>query len=421
MAAIYYKRLFEVRILLEYYLQDNANQEVFAAGNPALEGLIARRLSHRQYDIRKELSIAPAPASENLFRSRYLRFIPTATGFFVGLRVSPQGNAFRPFVPMEEDVRFQFSLTSRNPLVRNITNYPFRSSLPAIYYFSNTNDDNNQSFPFLSVPVSGFQAGKTYAMGELAVIGGKQKEALRRTSSSTASHWRDLNAAGLAHEGDRILLPGQFDYQFDPLSGVNTADFSLQQTDGTVVKQLTISDAQGLERVRLDFSRNDAGEIAEGRYQLLVNGNGGFQEKRQLYLSSTRYGAGNFGLINISPGAGDFRLLEADGSLRAPAPVFEIRFKSRSAYWRYKSSQGKKLKLTPKTVPYLNAIGGGVLQSKLPRPLSFMPLEFSIAGDPTEAVLLPAPTQASFRPEPDGRVYSDIYLSPIKGLIEEDV
>lgn len=420
MAAIYYKRLFEVRILLEYYLRDNIHQDVFAPANPALESLLAQRVDHQQYNIWHVLTIVPLQTTGSLFEGRAIRLIPTPAGFFVGLKVTPRDNKFVPFISLDPDIRFHFAITAKNPLLRNITNYPLRSSVPAIYYFSNSNEAGNQRFPFLSLPVAPFKAGKTYAMGELAVVGGNLKEALVRTASATASRWRALDAEGLANEGDRILLPKQFEYIFDPESNVSTADIALTTADGTIIKQMSFSSSSGLNRLSLDFNMNNSGEISDGLYQLAVTGDGGYLEERKVYLSNSLYRAGSFGLIDIKPGEADFRLLEADGSLRTPVPVFEIRLKSRSTYWRYISSKGKKLKVTDKTDPYLT-VTGGALQASVPRPLTFMPVEFRRNDPAIERVFLPNPPTVSFKPEADGRVYSDIYLDPIKGLIEEDV
>lgn len=422
MATIYYKKLFEVRILHEYYLMNHHHQEFFALNELQRNAILQQRLLNKQYDIWKDVTIAPAEESKRLFQGHHIRFIQQPTGFFIGIRVKPAGNQFIPYIPLDESIHFTFTIDIKNPYFRNITNDGLSNTIPGIYYFDNANAEGNKTFPALSTPVAAYQPDRQYAMGALAVIGGELMEALESTHTPDPSRWKKLNASGLVHEGEKILLPKQFLYRFDRKKNVTTVEFILKTSDGADVKQISFTQPERLEQIPLNFlaADADATDIPNGFYTLEVTGDDNFQEQRKVYLNDVVYNSRYLGVIDIGQNNTDFKLWEADGSLQSPAPIFEIRLKSRSTYWRYLSGEGKKFKVTTKTSPYLTAVQGALL-CKAPLPFSFTPIEFHNNDPAIESVFLPNPSDITFRPEEDGRVYANIYLSPIKDLIAEDV
>ena len=422
MATIYYRKLFEVRILHAYYLTDGTPLEFFALSEQQRNDILQRELFYGEYNVWRNLTIAPSEESKNVFSGYHIRFVPLRTGFLVAMRVRPVNNLFMPFVPFDETLNFTFNIGIKDFAFRNTTNYRLSSPVAGIYYLTNTDPEGNKTFPSLASPVAPFQNNHNYEMGELAVIGGDVMEAIEKANSQDPSKWRKVDGIGLVHDGDRILLPKRFYYTFPGESQVTSVSFTLRSSDGTALKSIDIDQTANIDRVSLDFMTTDDPnvEIEDGLFTLDVIGNNNFEDHRKVYLNDLLYNSGNLGVIQVNQNDSIYRLLEADGSLRNPAPVFEVRLKNRIAYWRYLSEDGKPFKVTPKTDPYLKAVNGKLLTID-PMPLTFFPIRFQKTDPAIERIFLPNPRGVSLRPENDGRIYSDIYSSKIKDLIAEDI
>ena len=424
MATTYFKRLFEIRILHEYFLIDARNQDFFALNDQDRMDILNARLRQNQYNIWQYLSIEPVEESAKVLEGMHIKLVQHPVGFFLGMEVKPDGDDFTPFIPLNNNTSFTFFLKVKDHYFKNFTSLRLKSALPAIYFFTNANPDGKKSFPALSVPVPSFQMNKFYEMGELAVINGNLKEALERTKSSNSSKWRNISGKGFGNEADRILLPHQFHYQFEKEQEVKQCEFTLKTLEGEELKKIVVNRPQKIESAFLDFRQNQANEpkeIVDGLYDLELKGNNGFQEKRRIHLNSGWYNQANLGVINITNTKEDpaFSLIEPLGKIRKPHPVFEIRLRSRITFWRYQV-QDKPFKLSVKAANYLKKVNGSVLALK-PRPLSLSPLEFK-SDDPAtagvnERIYMPNPPNASIKQEADGRIYSDIYISLIKDLI----
>jgi hypothetical protein len=180
--------------------------------------------------------------------------------------------------------------------------------------------------------------------------------------------------------------------------------------DAVAVREEAFEVAAGVVgRVQVDLR-----ELAPGPYRVevlddtdtLVAGRG-----FPVYLSPEASTRGAFGVIEIGRGTGDFALLAADGSLRAPRYV--LRFLNRATRWRY-------------IFPAAQAVGSGadvaaeagnsrVLVTTAPRPLTrFGPgsrLQADSAATPaaSEEILLPAPEVNRIRRETTGW-YSETHV-----------
>ncbi|WP_162054739.1 hypothetical protein [Pontibacter pamirensis] len=422
MDGIYYKKLFEVRVLHEYYLSEDTAFPYFALPEAERKSILQNRMFHKQYDINQDISILPSEDCKKLFRDYHIRFVPQKTGFFAGIRINAGGPDFTPFIPQHQELLFSFELRIRNPYIINFTNIRLQPVVPAQYLFSNADPGGTKTSPSLSEPVAPFKSGTFYEMGELARSGADIREAIVRTNSNQNTDWRKINSQDVANESDRLLLPMQFRYAFDKNKNVTQASFTLKQNANTI-KTIAIAGAGKLENVYLDFRTNSSSppqETANGFYDLEVSGDNGYQDKRKLYLHNELYNTRNFGAIVIqnSSSGSDFSIFTHTGKLKVPHPVFEVRLKSRITYWRYKSEQGKSFTVTPKTSPYLSA-ENGALRSIHPIPMLSTPVEFKDETAAAPKIFLPNPSGNTLRIEPNGLVYSDIYLSKIKDLIAE--
>jgi hypothetical protein len=435
MATIHYKRLFEVRILHDYFLARPDLTSIYALNaNDKLE-FLNRRILNNQYMIWNYLDLIPSEETRNVMANYHIRLALLPAGFMVGIQVRPQLNGageekYLPFIPIDDSIRLGFNLEVKSTDFKNITNLKINHSDPAHYYFSNSNEDNSKIFPSLSLPVKDFQTGNIYETGELAILGGILREAREETSSPAPAFWRPVEGSGLASEQDRIVLPKLFSYRF-PVP-VNAAEFSLKKSDGSLVKSSSVSGTGTFRSTSLNFRQTTPGSgespenIPDDLYRLEVSTDM-FNETRNIYMSDDLYRRTNIAAIVIESGIDDpeFKVLNNDGTLVTkkkadgsidPHPVFEIRFKRRSTYWRYRSDSGESLKTTVKTALFLDEDNGHLVTKEL-RPLSFYATRFEDPAAPADPGFhLPVPGATSITREMK-RLFSDVYVSPVKGLI----
>jgi hypothetical protein len=313
-----------------------------------------------------------------------------------------------------------FTIRILNPAFMNYTSLRLNSTVAARYFFSNADPGSLLRFPSLSLPVQDFASGQFYEQGDLAMIGGVTMEALTRTNSDQASNWIMSNSTGVAHEGDRLLLPAKFTYSFNRAITVTEADFVLKNMNGDTVKSIHAGSADRLDRVFLNFS--DALHTGQVYYTLEVTGNNGYFETRRILPSDDLYQASGLGALEIVNESGNpgFNAFDTDGSLKPAFPVFEIRLKSRVTYWRYRSNTGIRFKTSPRTSPFLVADNGS-LKTRKPVVMAASPLEFRDPDPSVANVYLPNPADQSLKTDAAGVLYSDIYVPVIKDLILEDV
>jgi len=188
-----------------------------------------------------------------------------------------------------------------------------------------------------------------------------------------------------------------------------------------VVKKVTFNTSGAIQTLYLDFRQSD---IEDGHYLLEISTDS-FTETVPVDLSDELYRRTDAGAMVIKTDVTDtdFRVLNNDGTLitkinaddtSVPHPLFEIRFKRRGTYWRYRSDTGGNLKATADTQPFLNEVGSDLITKDL-RPLTYYPTFF--ANPPQPEVYLPNPKRDSVKKE-EKNFFSDMYVSPIKGFIE---
>jgi hypothetical protein len=434
MNTILYKRLFEIRILHDYYLSKADLTSFYALNNNEKTEFLKFSISRDEYDVRNYLDIIPTESTRTVFNNFHLRMAIIPSGFIVGVKVKSRLNETGEveYLPTSltpaDALHLGFFLRITDPEFTTYTNLKIQNSAPFRYFFSNTNTDGGKIFPSLSVPVADFVAGKTYEPGEMAIVGGILKEALEETTSNNAAVWRAVAGNVFANQQDRILLPKLFPYTLSEAS--NTTEFTLKEEDGTDIKKVTFNTARNFQTIYLDFRQaalatdNVPEDIVDGRYLLEISTDSSTKTV-PVYLSNELYRRSDAGalLIETDVTDPDFRLMNdsgalitrknADGSF-VPHPVFEIRFKRRSTYWRYRSDTGGKLKAEALTQPFLDEVGNDLITKDL-RPLSYYPTFF--ANPPQQDIYLPNPKTNSVKKETK-KYFSDTYVSPINGLIE---
>jgi hypothetical protein len=155
-------------------------------------------------------------------------------------------------------------------------------------------------------------------------------------------------------------------------------NFPLKKVTGQQLNLLSVSGTGTFRSTSLNFRQTTPGpgeppeNIPDDLYRLEVSSDI-FSETKNIYLSDDLYRRTNIAAIVIESGIDDpeFKVLNNDGTLVTkkkadgstdPHPVFEIRFKRRSTYWRYRSDSGDSLKTTVKTAPFWTRITGILLQ-----------------------------------------------------------
>jgi len=431
--SVIYKILFEVQLLHEYYLQNTKGISFFEQTTDQQRAdFLMEKLRQDQYRLLRDWDIQPLPATAVLMKNYHLRLLPTATGFKGAIEVKKvmQGGtvAYTPFVPIPPDAAFRFAIAPRNADALAFTSIRMRRTLPAQYYFSNDNTTGTKVFPSLSVPVPANDNTRQYEQGELSKVGADVSEYLNKpgTAPNDPSQWRKIKGNGFVHEGDRLLLPFTFQYFFPPAAQVNSGTATLESITGGASLQRTFT-ASGASQVRLDFSTPlpDNSLLADGWYSLKVTGDNNFAAQHLLYASRTEmYKAGNIGVIELrADAAGDsFAMLDPDGTLKTklqpdgtkiPHTIYELRFRSRSSYWRYFPQHGQTLVFSNHANNLLTvADPNGARTTKEPWPFSFNNRLFPVTENniTNYEQLLPNPRGLSLSSDADQRLYADVVV-----------
>lgn len=438
MPPIVFKRLFEVQILHDYFLTQADGTSFFDLGDVAKQESLKNKLMAGLYDARKLFTIAPTSLCQIRLNNYKLRFAPTALGFIVGAEVIPENRAadttlYRPRIPIPTNISFQFSLKSVNRYLQNFSNVRLKNETAANFYFSNVAREKMGNLLPLSTKVADYQANRFYELGELADFDADPlvqdvKEATLNLQNNVA----DWSGAGLAdhrfvNENDRALLPHEFTYSFRKDEGVTNAEFELFDATDTSVKKITKNRPNAfmdtaLSFVKVDDTDENSADIVAGSYTLKITTNVNPEIVQSVVLNNDFYQSRQWGLLNIqnTEVATDFSLVDATGHVKARInagvnvkhPVYELRFRNRRSYWRYKSDAGFSAVDKANTALHLNAISDFVLEAKEYRPMTQVKLPF--VGAPTD---LPIPAVTPLRFD-DAKIFSDVFINKANPLLE---
>jgi hypothetical protein len=214
-----YKRLFEVRLLHHYWLDEGA--VTFDAILP--DTLRQRRLL--TYDARTFFAIEPTPATAKLLSGLSCVFKATGIGFVVA---APAGVSILPGAVFEfvlKVIRPDFfnytALTMRKQQIYEIYHQPtgriyrYKSG---VYVFSNSTGTSKGSVLYLSRPMPVAGTGP-YPAEALLAVAGQLYQAVRDTALAPPSaHWQLVDAGAAwpvyAHQQDVpsiVPLPGMID------------------------------------------------------------------------------------------------------------------------------------------------------------------------------------------------------------------
>ena len=427
MTIINFKRLFEIRILHDYFLTSEAGASFFGLTDADKQELLVDLVQRGQYNIRNVLTIEPHPATVNFIKNHKMRLLPSDLGVVAAIQVTASDDGgdtvYTPFVPLEDEDELVFYLKVASPFFHNFTNLPWQSGkIPAIFTFSNEHARDVDGELVLARPPAPFGAFPDYMMGDLVEDGSDIKEVFYPLNSNTVS-LRTVASDGFVNREDRQLLPKAFYYDFQTHI-TDAADFEFFDSSNNLVKAISKAAGQPYRFVKLDITKTDDDPpepIPDGDYRLEVTTTGGINEVYEMTFSDHLYNADAIGVVRIRARTGDvtFDLLDGDGRLvtrvasdgtRVSHPIFELRFLSRYTYWRYQQHGGFT---APSPSPdYLELVGDKLI-SKSPRPLTDILTFFEEGGSPRQYLPNAKVTPLKFE---EKKIFSEIYISSVNRL-----
>jgi hypothetical protein len=450
---IQYRTLFDVDITHDYFLSrgDVVLEAQADADRAALGNL---------YAAADFLEVFPDDATMSVLAGHKMLFKTTAAGFRVAVRLDPSASDTRPMVPPAGDLRLTFVLRLTDPSFANYTELgPVTTSF---YRFGNDSQNRTAGVSSLSRRASAFAATRRYVAGEVfAQAAGATFDlfvALRDTGPSAvpvAADFRripaDTFSATATFRAGALVLSGNslFRALIDN-PGTDLTNAARWQPAGVLGNQyVTVADAvlrvsdlfdadisdlavsQATVRVRLPVGTAVATEqtfaaeqgtlgqvqvdlrgLTPGPYRVeIVAVSGALIRGFSCYLAPAASSENWFGVIDIGTGAGDFALLNADGTLRSPRYV--LRFLNRATRWRYIFPSTQTVGPGGDVAP--DAGNSRVLVTPAPRPLtrfgSGSRLQADAPATPavSEEILLPAPEAKRIRLE-NAEWYSETHV-----------
>jgi len=386
-----YKRLFEVRILHHYFLDDGA-EDFSGPFNTQDDAVKAKKRTERdrriaRYDIRKVLKVAPIPATVEQIRQLNGVFRQTAFGFIVAVppaTVVPANARFDFAVTVEDGNFFQYTAL---PFFKNKPNESARDQKivelivdkkvyrykPNVFVFSNENGTTRT--------LTGLQVGPTNTPQKRFYLSKEIPDFVPNTA---------LLAEYLVKKDNALFRAMNDQPQPQPVLNIGMQS-STNWHELTLPIPPPIEPAFTFNRLPAYVNQEDIPSITP------LPGAVGTPPKGILLTEDLPDGIIALIKMETTPVlppaiAPDFQLLSG-GQLRNPHPVFDLHFKNRSTFWRYYNKNNSRFEELPFSFPRaLTAFGNSALNSnanngnqnaKKPSPL-FVNIQTSPAGNLTK-------------------------------------
>jgi hypothetical protein len=438
---IRYRPLFAVDIAHDYFL--SRGDVVFEAQADADRTALANLYSAGDF-----LEVFADDTTLSVLAGHKMLFRATDTGFGVSVQLNPSAADIRPMIPPADDLRLTFVLRVTDTSFANYTE--LGPVTTGFYRFGNDSLNRTAGINFLSsrpstfvttrryvagevfvqaavptfnlfvalrdtgpsatavpadwrrIPADTFSTTATYRTGALVLAGNALFRALidsPGTDLTNAAQWQP--AGVLANQyitvADAILpVASLFDLDISDLA-VSQAIVRVFVPTGTAaaIEQTFVSDQGTLGHVQVDLRA-----LNPGPYRVeIVGGSGAVLRGFPCYLAPAARSESWFAVIEIGTGAGDFALLNADGTLRSPR--YALRFLNRATRWRYIFPSAQTVGTGGEVAP--DAGNGRILVTPAPRPLTRFGRGSRLqADDPatpavSEEILLPAPEVKQIR------------------------
>ena len=442
MPGITYKKLFEVQLLHEYYLSKSDETTVFD-DLAKKDAFLANSFDQRWPSVSEEILFQLPDTVQKTFADYRLRLIPTYTGYSVFTPVNEDELAdgtlvYKPLVKLPATTNLLVKLSLKNNLLAAVTNKRINRNIPAVYYFTNEDISAGKTFPVLCAGIAAFDSSYTYEQGELYTDSAGNL-CLFYINANTP-YFLPVKGNGYANKNDELLVPLQFTYVFVGEDKVTKATVELSDHTGKKIRTYEFKSDLPLKKQLLNFNNlgsdiiipQDAivslptGDVsATIVYSLAITLN----DTKKLVQKIIFYEGGDtlsdcWAVINIKAGVSNaaYNLYDAGGLITyrkkpdgtiLPAPVFEVRVKSRSAFWRFINDRQGKLKVDAGS-SFLQRDGTNNLVSRLPRNASALPAMFTVKdkfGNITEEKFLPNPLSDERISIEGQKIFSDILVA----------
>jgi len=427
--SLIYKSLFEIKFTHEYYHTAGDGKTIFALNNQQDRiRFLMNEFEVGHPSILQDLEFRFPKALKKFYADHEIRLLPSYSGIKVVIRVSPKTLAdnslvFIPVNRLPENIFIR--IVKKSTAFCSYTQARIRDGLPAGYIFSSDNINGPKSFPYLTSNVALFDSAVTYEQGELASFGpGDIREFIQQGASP---EWNGIKGNAFANPNDLSLLSRKFDYAMDA-NGLPDVVIELKDAGGNSIKTVSVSN-NNYRKIPLDFSNlpeladDDIPAFTDRLYALEIRSSNGFFQRRRMVLSDNLFSPEDAGIIHIAsaPTNSAFNLLSGDGYLfrrRNPsgvwsnAPVFEIPFKGRSAFWKYRNNKGNSIQFNPDLNGYLRPEEGFLIS---PKPLPVSRYHFVMHKDgSTDTKYIPNPVEYNLIKDASGRFCFDILVPDSK-------
>ncbi|MEL6655235.1 MAG: hypothetical protein AAFP77_08340 [Bacteroidota bacterium] len=403
-----YRTLFEIRCWHQRWLLDD--------GIPATIG--------KYYRADQFLEIVPTENCQRILQKYRWVFKARNFGGSVHAAVDSTQVLAPTFIKVEERMQLDFVLQYKDTLFQNYTNIPVRKRSDDGIYLSNIPGSTANSKLFLSQPLQPYDAGNTYAIGDVVRENNTIYELIdlpiqNPPTAAGQTNWAPGFDGQVVGSQDYIPFPG-LGYRFEDINQVvppgTTGTFSIQNRYNETVELgfQAIPVAEGDPPIPFEQFAYPAGSqspfshfmplnnLPDGYYEVTPD----LWQARSFFKLDTRKFPGFLGVVSIHhiPGTDSaaglldpsFRFLDDDSVPQEKQ--FHIYFKSRMTNWRYLDSN-----FDPPTVIHIETT---------PRPFlkAAAPIEIPIGAN---QVPVPNPAGERIVVEEVGNVerfFSNIYI-----------
>lgn len=425
-----YRMLFQVDMLIDYYLSEETALYQDTVDNP-LEEVLQQQMN--RYQLNSDFKIVPTDDTLVLLKNYRLQFKKNNRGFFVSGQVSSAGGgSFVPFIDMNESMSFRFGAYLENPYFYNFTNIRLENDLndkdQFVYYFSNRANNVDGGVRYLSSSMPNFDATYDYEASELFVddsvpLNPTMFEAIESNGPGAfnAANWRQIFTgvnplSQFVTNEDRIVLrPNVFKHDVESV-GEEFIQFQLSDINGILVKSLDFLTTE--TGTPLTFCELDLNDLNSGYYQMTAQddlANPLPELSLTFFMDRVLFKERPFAIIECfhepDGSLGDYRWLDQNNQNQLLFPEFTIRWKNRSTWWRYYHETDPSIAspLLQNLDPLPNSPNNRILISTTPLALTQVGREIPVTLSNGDLRLFPNPGVQMIYPE-NGRIYSELNM-----------
>ncbi len=322
-----------------------------------------------------DLNIIPSDDTAKILRGHQMLCKTVDNKLVILVKIDPDSG--QPLITLDAATRLRFYISVNNPDFINYTNINYAPLKAGKYYFSNINQNKQNTVLYLSGALALYKNTNTYSIGDLVVDGSNNVYEAISGSSNANKHglgekafWLKKGVAQYVNGKDTISLTGS---SYAPAAAAATG-FVINiyglNTATNVYNSLQLSQTQTFVSAQTPASIDLSG-LTVGKYRVSINGTDSY-----IYLDDAVINKNILGVMEVFnhlPAANDFSLFDVSGVPKES--TFTIRFANRSAIWKYiaRTNDVTAVKDTASVYTF-NAAGTNTFTSSVPIPFSDQPI-----------------------------------------------